>query len=165
MSQPARLMGLGTRADVGLDIGLDPGADGAGRSFAIGELADEFGLTHRTIRHYEDEGLLAPQRDGTARVYGHRDRARLALICRGKRLGFSLAEIKEFLTLYDADEIQKEQMRFMQRIARRRIADLERQLQDVQQTLGELRIIDTQISDHFRKNGITETHTPEDSQP
>lgn len=161
MSQPARLMGLGARDDAG----PEPDAEGAGRSFAIGELADEFGLTHRTIRHYEDEGLLAPQRDGTARVYGHRDRARLALICRGKRLGFSLAEIKEFLTLYDADEIQKEQMRFMQRIARRRIADLERQLQDVQQTLGELRIIDTQISDHFRKNGITETQTSEDTQP
>ncbi len=161
MPQPARSMGWDARGNAG----LEPSQDGAGRCFAIGELADEFGLTHRTIRHYEDEGLLAPERDGTARVYSHRDRARLALICRGKRLGFSLAEIKEFLTLYDADEAQKEQMRFMQRIARRRIADLERQLQDVQQTLVELRIIDTQISDHFRKNGITETKTTEDTQP
>ena len=161
MPQPARSTGWDARAGAG----QDPGPDGSGHRFAIGELADAFGLTHRTIRHYEDEGLLSPMRDGTARVYSHRDRARLALICRGKRLGFSLAEIKEFLTLYDADEAQKEQMRFMQRIARRRIADLERQLQDVQQTLAELRIIDTQISDHFRENGITETQTTEDTQP
>ncbi|MDQ2103210.1 MerR family transcriptional regulator [Azospirillum isscasi] len=161
MPQPARSMGWDARGNAG----LEPSQDGPARRFAIGELADEFGLTHRTIRHYEDEGLLAPERDGTVRVYGHRDRARLALICRGKRLGFSLAEIKEFLTLYDADEAQLEQMRFMQRIARRRIADLERQLQDVQQTLAELQIIDTQISDHFRKNGITETQTTEDTQP
>ena len=136
------------------------------RSYAIGELADAFGLTHRTIRHYEDAGLLVPAREGTARVYSHRDRARLALICRGKRLGFSLAEIKDFLTLYDADDAQLEQMRFMQRLARRRIADLERQLQDVQQTLAELRTIDSQISDHFRRNGVTETpNHKEDSQP
>ena len=144
----------------------EAGRDEESRSYAIGELADEFGLTHRTIRHYEDEGLLSPAREGTARVYSHRDRARLALICRGKRLGFSLAEIKDFLTLYDADDAQLEQMRYMQRLARRRIAALERQLQDVQQTLGELRTIDTQISDHFRRNGITETpNNKEDSQP
>ncbi|WP_209879336.1 MerR family transcriptional regulator [Azospirillum soli] len=142
------------------------GPEDDARSYAIGELADEFGLTHRTIRHYEDEGLLAPAREGTARVYSHRDRARLALICRGKRLGFSLAEIKDFLTLYDADDAQLEQMRFMQRLARRRITDLERQLQDVQQTLAELRTIDSQISDHFRRNGITETpNNQEDTQP
>ncbi|WP_448205899.1 MerR family transcriptional regulator [Azospirillum sp. sgz302134] len=143
------------------------GRDGIGeddsRTHSIGELAEEFGLTHRTIRHYEDEGLLAPAREGTARVYSHRDRARLALICRGKRLGFSLADIKEFLTLYDADEAQLEQMRFMQRLARRRIADLERQLQDVRQTLDELRTIDTQISEHFRSRGLTETPTTEDT--
>jgi len=130
----------------------DMAGDGGERTYGIGELAEEFGLTLRTIRHYEEEGLLLPAREGTSRVYAHRDRARLALICRGKRLGFSLAEIKEFLHLYDTDESQAEQMRYMQRIARRRIADLERQLQDVQQTLRELRDIDTQITHHLTRN-------------
>lgn len=129
---------------------------------AIGELAGEFGLTHRTIRHYEDEGLLAPERVGNARVYGHRDRARLALICRGKRLGFSLAEIKDFLNLYDTDDAQVEQMRYMRSLARRRISALEQQLADVQQTLAELCVIDTQISEHLRRNGITETQDMEE---
>lgn len=160
MAQPARSMGWDARKQ---SVKPSECCDES-RTHSIGALADEFGLTHRTIRHYEEEGLLAPLREGTARVYSHRDRARLALICRGKRLGFSLAEIKEFLTLYDADEAQLEQMRFMQRLARRRIADLERQLQDVQQTLAELRSIDTQISDHFRRGGITETQTPEEPQ-
>ncbi len=136
-------------------------ADDRGRS--IGELAEEFGLTHRTIRHYEDEGLLAPARDGQARVYCHRDRVRLALICRGKRLGFSLAEIKEFLDLYDTDDAQIEQMRYAQARARSRIQSLERQLQDVEQTLAELRTFDTQISEHLRRNGgTTETHPMEE---
>ena len=129
---------------------------------AIGELAGEFGLTHRTIRHYEDEGLLSPERVGSTRVYRHRDRARLALICRGKRLGFSLAEIKDFLNLYDTDDAQIEQMRYMRSIARRRISALEQQLADVQQTLAELCTIDTQISEHLRRNGITETQDMEE---
>lgn len=132
------------------------------RNRSIGELAEEFGLTHRSIRHYEDEGLLAPARDGQTRVYGHRDRARLALICRGKRLGFSLAEIKDFLTLYDADDAQIEQMRFLRALARGRIQALERQLQDVEQTLMELRTLDTQISEHLRRTGTTETHPMEE---
>ncbi|PWC34732.1 transcriptional regulator [Azospirillum sp. TSO35-2] len=143
---------------------MGEGADlnGPAIRLAIGELAGEFGLTHRTIRHYEDEGLLTPERAGTARVYGHRDRARLALICRGKRLGFSLAEIKDFLNLYDTDDAQIEQMRYMRSLARGRILALEQQLRDVQQTLSELRTIDTQISEHLRRNGITETHGMEE---
>ncbi len=141
------------------------GLDEESRTYAIGELAGEFGLTHRTIRHYEEEGLLSPGRDGLSRVYGHRDRARLALICRGKRLGFSLAEIREFLNLYESRGLQLDQMRYAQRLARRRIAQLERQLQDVQQTLAELRSMDTQISEHFRRNGITETQSTEDTHP
>lgn len=142
----------------------EEGGDGclSGQRLAIGELAGEFGLTHRTIRHYEDEGLLSPERIGSARVYGHRDRARLALICRGKRLGFSLAEIKDFLNLYDTDDAQIEQMRYMRSIARRRISALEQQLADVQQTLAELCTIDTQISEHLSRNGITETQDMEE---
>ncbi|WP_353654360.1 MerR family DNA-binding transcriptional regulator [Azospirillum sp. A1-3] len=146
-----------------MDGGEDAGDDlMSGPRLAIGELAGEFGLTHRTIRHYEDEGLLSPERIGSARVYGHRDRARLALICRGKRLGFSLAEIKDFLNLYDTDDAQIEQMRYMRTIARRRISALEQQLADVKQTLSELCTIDTQISEHLRRNGITETQDMEE---
>ncbi|AWK88892.1 MerR family transcriptional regulator [Azospirillum thermophilum] len=140
---------------------IEDGADD--RLRPIGELAAEFGLTHRTIRHYEEEGLLAPARDGQMRLYGHRDRARLALICRGKRLGFSLAEIKDFLNLYDTDDAQVEQMRYAQMIARRRIQALERQLVDVRQTLGELQVIDTQISEYLRRYGATETQSMEES--
>lgn len=143
-----------------------PDGHGCEPRLAIGELAGEFGLTHRTIRHYEDEGLLFPERIGSApggaRIYGHRDRARLALICRGKRLGFSLAEIKDFLHLYDTDDAQIEQMRYMRSIARRRISALEQQLADVKQTLAELCTIDTQISEHLRRNGITETQDMEE---
>jgi len=63
------------------------------RHFTIRDLADEFGCTHRTIRFYEDQGLLKPRREGQARIFSHRDRARLSLILRGRRLGFSIAEI------------------------------------------------------------------------
>lgn len=134
----------------------------AERTYAIGELAGEFGLTLRTIRHYEDEGLLAPAREGQARVYSHRDRARLALICRGKRLGFSLPEIKEFLDLYDVGDAQVEQMRYLQMRARERAAALERQLRDVQQTLAELRDIDVRIERHLNRRELCDTNPREE---
>ncbi len=83
-----------------------PGAiegDQAAPLYSVSQLARQLGVTARTIRFYEDKHLINPQRAGTTRVYTHRDRARLVLILRGKRLGFSLREIKEFLDLYDAD--------------------------------------------------------------
>jgi DNA-binding transcriptional MerR regulator len=125
-----------------------------GRTYAIGELAEQFGLTPRTLRFYEDEGLLSPRREGTTRVYTHRDWARLKLICRGKRLGFSVQDIKDFMVLYDAGDRQIPQMRFALALGRNRITQLEQQLKDVQQTLMELRDIDRQIVDHFRHQGI-----------
>jgi DNA-binding transcriptional MerR regulator len=132
----------------------DPPDDaGEERTFTISELADTFQVTPRTIRFYEDQGLLAPKRDGLNRVYSHRDRARLTLICRGKRLGFSLAEIKDFLDLYDVDDRQIEQMRFALAHGRERIASLEVQLVDVQQTLSELRALENQIVEHLKAAG------------
>ncbi len=131
----------------------DPGEGCGPDRFAIGDLARDFGLTARTIRFYEDEGLLTPIREGQARIYSRRDRARLSLICRGKRLGFSLAEIKQFLDLYQVDAAQKGQMRFALRRARERIASLEQQLRDVQDSLGELRGIERAILDHFTRLG------------
>lgn len=107
-------------------------------TYTIGELAGEFRVTPRTLRFYEDEGLLHPARDGRARVFSRRDRARLVLILRGKRLGFSLADIKEMLDLYDLGDGQVEQLRGTLRKARARLAELERQRNDVEQAIREL---------------------------
>ncbi len=109
--------------------------------FTIGELATEFSLSPRAIRFYEDQGLLSPSRAGTTRIYAKRDRARLQLILRGKRLGFSLADIREFLGLYDADRGKHRQMAMTLERTRARIAELEIQLQDITVTLSELRVM------------------------
>jgi DNA-binding transcriptional MerR regulator len=122
-------------------------------TYTIGDLSAELGITQRAIRFYEDEGLLAPGREGLSRVYTHRDRARLILICRGKRLGFSLAEIKEFLDLYAADPGQVEQVRYARERAQARIAALEVQLADVRQTLDELRKIEADMGRHLAAHG------------
>ncbi len=74
------------------------------QSYSITDLAEEFGVTARALRFYEDEGLISPERQGLARIYSRRDRARLAWILRGKRVGFSLTDIREMIDLYDADE-------------------------------------------------------------
>ena len=126
---------------------------GDGRTFSIGQLAEEFGVTHRTIRFYEDEGLIAPARRGTTRIYSHGDRGRLALILRGKRLGFSISEIKEFLDLYTVDANQAEQMRYAHARAQERLLLLDRQMADLEQTRTELREIEQQIADHLAKTG------------
>lgn len=123
-------------------------------NFTISELAAEFGLTPRTIRFYEDENLLSPGRSGMSRVYSRRDRARLDLICRGKRLGFSLAEVKEFLDLYNCDQRQVEQMKYAAGLARQRIESLEVQLQDVKQTLADLHGIEKEMLDYLRDEGV-----------
>ena len=83
------------------------------QTFSISDLAREFDITPRTIRHYEAEGLIAPDRDGQRRIYSGRDRVRLALVLRGKRLGFSLAEAKEIIDLYAAPQGEAVQLRTM----------------------------------------------------
>ena len=112
------------------------------KTYTIAQLAEELGVTLRTIRFYEAKGLISPQRAGKARVYTHRDRARMILILRGKRMGFSLSEIKEFLDLYVVDAAQDEQMRHLLQKVRSRIEMLETQLQDVQTSLSELREVE-----------------------
>lgn len=114
--------------------------------FTIGELATAFSLSPRAIRFYEDQGLLAPERVGTQRVYTKRDRARLQLILRGKRLGFSLADIREFLDLYDADRSKHLQMEMTLGRTRARIRDLEQQLEDITITLAELRDMEAEVA-------------------
>lgn len=107
-------------------------------TFSISELAREFGVTTRTIRFYEDEGLLSPGREGTNRVFSQRDRVRLKLALRGKRLGFSLAEIRELFELYDISRDEHKQLQeFLARLERRR-AHLEQQREDIEVMLREI---------------------------
>ena len=106
--------------------------------FSISELAQEFGITTRTIRYYEDQGLLGPQRRGAVRVFSARDRARLRLALRSKRLGLSLAEIKELFQLYDLSRNERRQLEaFLGNLERRRVM-LEQQRQDVDIMLNEI---------------------------
>jgi len=102
------------------------------RSYSIGELAKMFEVTNRTIRFYEQEGLLAPERRGQTRIYSEKDRVRLKLTLRGKRLGFSLAEIREVVMMYDAmpDGNRRQLKRLLEILANKR-ADLEQQLEDI----------------------------------
>ena len=109
--------------------------------FAIADLAREFGISTRAIRFYEAKGLLTPERVGSTRVFRRRDRARLILILRGKRLGFSLRDISDYLSLYDADRSQHAQVSLLVEMVDQRTHMLEQQLGDLQTTLGELREI------------------------
>jgi DNA-binding transcriptional MerR regulator len=114
----------------------------ADEMYSITELARELGVTPRTLRFYEDKGLLKPQRVGGTRVYVQRDRARLIIILRGKRLGFSLKEISEYLDLYDADPTQRAQIDRLLNLVRERIGLLEQQRDALEETLSELREIE-----------------------
>ena len=106
--------------------------------FAIADLAREFGISTRAIRFYESKGLLNPERVGSTRVFRRRDRARLILILRGKRLGFSLRDISDYLSLYDADRTQRAQVSLLVEMVDQRMALLDQQLGDLQTTLREL---------------------------
>lgn len=118
--------------------------------YGISDLADEFGLTHRAIRLYEDKGLLSPQRINGARIYTYRDRARLIIILRAKRMGFSLQEIAEYLELYALDDGQFEQNRLLLARVEDRIRRLEQQQADLVETLGELEDIRQQVLDRLQ---------------
>jgi DNA-binding transcriptional MerR regulator len=107
-------------------------------TWTIGQLADEFGITLRTIRFYEDRGLLQPERRGQTRVFHPGDRVRLALVLRGRRLGFSLDEIATILGMYDAEPGETGQLRYLlDQVATRR-AELLARRRDLDETLAEL---------------------------
>lgn len=108
------------------------------RSYSIKELACDFGVTPRTLRHYEDQGLISPERQGQNRIYSAEDRVRLAWILRGKRVGFSLSEIGEMLDLYDLGDGRETQRAVTVERCRDRIRALEAQRDDINATIEEL---------------------------
>ena len=121
-------MGVVTRA----------GADKTEPTWTIAEIAAEFGVTHRTVRHYEELGLVTPERRGTARLYQRRDRTRLNLILRGKRLGFPLEQIRTIIDLYDAPRGKASQLEYCLAQIDDRRADLEHRRRDIDDALAEL---------------------------
>ena len=115
---------------------VDPGAHAP--TWTIAAIAEEFGVTHRTVRHYEDLGLITPERRGTQRIYHRRDRTRLSLILRGKRLGFPLEEIRTIIDLYDAPRGKASQLEYAIAQARVRQAVLQQRRHDLDEALAEL---------------------------
>ncbi|BAI71911.1 transcriptional regulator [Azospirillum sp. B510] len=113
--------------------------------YTVNQLAEELGITPRALRFYEVKGLLAPNRVGNNRVYTKRDRARLKLILRGKRLGFSLAEIREYLDLYNVNGGVEQQKTLLKRV-QKRLKDLAQQREDLEATVQELREIEMQVN-------------------
>ena len=119
----------------------------------IQEVAKELGLTMRALRFYEDKGLIAPQRVGTTRIYGKREVARVRLVQRGRRLGFTVREIREFLDLYDVDPEHVEQMRRFIKRVRERLAELEQRRAALEETIAELRQLERETIANLEKAG------------
>ena len=124
------------------------------RIYSIAELSREFAITPRTIRFYEDEGLIKPRRQGLTRLYSAGDRTRLSWILRGKRLGFSLSEIRQLLDLYQVDRTGVQQLRELLRRSRLHVAELERRRRDLDAHIEEFRTVEAQVSAELRHRGI-----------
>lgn len=123
------------------------------QTWTIAELAREYNVTPRAIRFYEDEGLLSPTRQGMSRIYSLGDRWRLGWILRGKRLGFSLAEIKELMDLYHADRSGVQQLRAIVRKSREHVAELEAKLRDLRTQIAEFREVEGHAAQMLRDKG------------
>jgi DNA-binding transcriptional MerR regulator len=136
-------------------------SDAKGAKFSIADLAREFAMTPRAIRYYEDKGLLSPRREGMQRVYSKRDRTRLMLALRGKRLGLSLAEIRELIDMYDtATDSSPQLLQFLTVLARRKAA-LEQQREDIGAVLAEIRRFERQCQALLTESAMA---TPDDRQ-
>ena len=118
-------------------------------TMTIGELAKDFDITPRSIRFYEEQGLLSPQRTGLNRVYTAKDKVRLKLVLRGKRLGFSLAEIKKLFELYDTSNNSAAQLQAMLALTEQKRAILEQQLDDIQMLMNELDEVETRCREEL----------------
>lgn len=120
-------------------------------TFSITDLAQEFDLTTRAIRFYEDQSLLSPKRRGQTRIYDQRDRTRLKLILRGKRLGFSLAEVGEIINMYDSEPGERAQLDFFIAKIRERCAMLRQQREDIEVTLAELAAVENRCHERLKE--------------
>ncbi|TPV59736.1 MerR family DNA-binding transcriptional regulator [Aestuariibacter sp. GS-14] len=118
-------------------------------TYTIGELAREFDITPRSIRFYEEQSLLSPKRTGQNRIYCNKDRVRLKLIMRGKRLGFSLAEIKNLFELYDSNPNSSVQLKTMLQLTEQKRAVLRQQLHDIQMLMTELDDVETRCREEL----------------
>jgi DNA-binding transcriptional MerR regulator len=125
-------------------------SDSGKRRWGIGELAREFGITSRTLRVYEEEGLLDPERDGTRRIYNERNRVRLRLILRGKRLGWSLSEIRESFDLYDSSLGEQAQLELMLSKLEQRRETLIAQRDDIDSALRDLQQVESNARQSLR---------------
>jgi DNA-binding transcriptional MerR regulator len=121
------------------------------RTWGIAELADEYGITLRTIRFYEEQGLLAPERSGTQRIFHAGDRIRLGLVLRGKRLGFPLEEIKTIIGMYDAEPGESGQLIYLLDQIEQRRADLEQKRRDLDEILTELDDVERRCRDDLAR--------------
>jgi DNA-binding transcriptional MerR regulator len=122
-----------------------------GPTFAISDLAREFDITPRTIRFWEDQGILAPQREGSKRIFTRRDRARLKMALRGKRLGLSLAEIKDLIGMYSSTEDETPQLLECLRVMEKRRLALEQQREDIEAMLTEIAQFETQCQQELTR--------------
>jgi DNA-binding transcriptional MerR regulator len=122
-------------------------------TFAISDLAREFGITPRTIRFWEDQGILAPERDGSKRVFTRRDRARLKMALRGKRLGLSLAEIKDLIGMYSNTEDETPQLQECLRVMSKRREALEQQREDIEAMLAEIKQFESMCQEEIGRRG------------
>ena len=132
-----------------------PAACGAKPTYSISDLAQEFALTTRAIRFYEDEGLLAPRRNGQARIYGERERTRIKLILRGKRLGLALSEIRELFDIFAATGNERPQLvTFLQMLADRR-AMLHQQREDIDAVLADIAILERDCRRRLKQDSLS----------
>ncbi|RUO77293.1 MerR family transcriptional regulator [Idiomarina seosinensis] len=118
-------------------------------TYSIGELAKQFDITTRSIRFYEDEGLLSPKRQGQHRIYTNKDRVRLKLVLRGKRLGFSLAETRRLFELYDADNSSAAQLEKVLELIEEKKVSLRQQMEDINVLLTELSGLEQRCQDEL----------------
>lgn len=121
------------------------------RTWTIAQIAAEFGVTHRTLRFYEDQGLITPLRRGTQRLFRPRDRVRVALVLRGKRLGFSLEEIRRIIDMYDAEPGEVGQLHYLIEQVERRRAELLQRQRDIEETLAELDVVQRRCEEDLER--------------
>ncbi len=140
------------------DMNPTPDTKPLSPTYSISQLAAEFSVTPRAIRFYEDKGLLSPSRAGQTRIYAPRDRVRLMLILQGKRVGFTLAEIREMLDLYDVKDGQQTQLEVSLKKFRERIESLKRQKDDIDQSIAGLtesiQMVQTMLDERDRQGEV-----------